>query len=131
MPFLKRKESPDEKMEKYSDLPLNYYADQVPDINPQLRRLDLQWLGESALENLTLISSALLLGTAVGFLFKRKVAIASYLALGFVLQQTVLGGRISRFRRSIREQRKDIELERRALKAQRGDYGKLEVIAFK
>lgn len=129
MAFLKRKENPAEKMEKYSDRPLNFDTDQVPDINPQIRRLDLQWLGETALENITIISAAVLLGGALGFLLKRKVAIASCLAAGAVLQQVVLG-RGSRLQR-LDEQRKDTELERYALKAQRGDYGKLEVIPFK
>lgn len=130
MAFLTRKERSAEKMEKYSDRPLNFDADQVPDINPQVRRLDVEWLGETALENITIISSVLLLGGALGFLVKRKLVVASCLAAGFVLQQVVLGGSSPRLRR-LDQQRRDTELERYALKAQRGDYGKLEVIPFR
>jgi hypothetical protein len=118
------------KAKTYDDRSLNYYSDQLPDINPQLRHLDLERVIDTARDNLTVISAAVLLGGAVGSLVKRKFAVASCLVLGFVLQQTLT--RRGMHKRELNgKDRNEIELERYALKAQRGDYGNLEVIAFK
>jgi hypothetical protein len=114
----------------YGDLPLNYYSDQLPDINPQLRHLNLARVIDTARDNLGVISAAVLIGGAVGSLLKRKFAFASCLVLGFALQQTM--SRRGAHRRELAgKDRNEIDLERYALKAQRGDYGNLEVIAFK
>jgi hypothetical protein len=120
------------KRQEVSDEPLNY-SDRVRNINPQLRQLDLQWLLETAKENIGVISSALLLGGAVGFLFKRRYIIASNLVLASILQQVVLKQlRIGKQKRiNGKTPKEEIELERFALKAERGDYGKIDFIAFK
>lgn len=121
-----------EEMDEFSDRSLNYYSDQVPDIKPQLRQLNLEWGLQTALEKIGL-PSAMLLGGACGFLFRRKFTLASFFVAGFVLQQALVNRRrqFSRLRRPVARETNDIELERYALKAQLGDYGKLEVIPFK
>lgn len=55
----------------------------------------------------------------------------SFFAVGFVLQQALAKRRpaTAELRRKVGRGRN--EIERHALKAQRGDYGKLEVIPFK
>jgi hypothetical protein len=114
----------------YDERPLNYYSDQLPDINPQLRRLNLERVIDTTRDNLTVLSAAVLLGGAVASLVKRKFAVASCLVLGFALQQTLT--RHGAQKRELKgKDRNEIELERYALKLQRGDYGNLDVIAFK
>lgn len=110
-------------VEEFSDRSLNYYSDQMPDIKPRLRRLNWKW----GLQKVP--SSALLLGGAVGLLLRRRYAGASLLLGGFLLRQVLNGTAVARPAREAG--RDEIELERYALKAQRGDFGKLEVIAFK
>lgn len=119
-------------VDDFKDRPLNLYSDQDPDIDPQLRKLDVELLIETARENFGAITSAVLVGGALGFLLKRKFAFASNLMLAFLLQQALLKQGIGRtLSKKGGRSRKDIELERYALKLQRGDYGKMEVIPFK
>jgi hypothetical protein len=115
----------------YSDEPLNY-KDRVKNINPQLRRLDLQWLFEAVRENGNLLSSALLVGGAAALIYRRRYIFGGNLALAFLIQQVVLwqrrkGNEANRGKTP----KDDIEIERFALKAERGDYGKIDFIAFK
>lgn len=120
------------KLKEMADRPLNHDKDQVSNIDPQLRRLDLKLARRSAAEFLSDPPAALLLGSAVGLLLNRKFALASLCAAGFVLRQaanrrTHPSGRQPQGKR----EREEIEFERRVLKAQRGDYGRLEMIPFK
>ena len=122
-------------VEALGDRALNYYPDQLPDIKPRLRKLNLQrGLGTAGEMARTSASAALLGGAAVALLRGRFVA-ASFFAAGLFLQQA-LSKRIKRgamlnVRGRRGTEREDLEIERYALKAQRGDYGKLEVIPFK
>ena len=115
-----------------ADRALNYYPDQVRDIAPQLRKLNLQWGLQKVLDELSV--PAALVGGGLAFLLRRRFATAaSFCLAGYLLQQArvkrVALVATSRHRRE--RGRNEIELERYALKAQRGDYGKLEVIPFK
>jgi len=114
-----------------NDQPLNT-SHQASDIKQQLRRVNLESGLERAPEMAGVALSALLLGAAGGFLLKGKLLKASLCVAGFLYQQglkeEIPASPLSRL--GMRE-RKDIELERYALKAQRGDYGKLEVIPFR
>ncbi|GFO53378.1 hypothetical protein GMSM_03850 [Geomonas sp. Red276] len=115
------------------DRPLNLIQDQIPDIKPQLRHIDLQWVKETAVDNANLLSSAILAGTAVGLLLKRKVPAASFFVAGLVLQQILVRRKpeLARMIKERKRKREDLKMERYAMKAQRGDYGKLEVIPFR
>lgn len=121
-----------DNLARLADLPLNFRQDQRANLNPQLRQLNLKLGLQSALKMLLDPPAALLLVGAAGLLYKRRYGFASLLLGGLVLQQTR-----SRFaaqadvQESEARKRREIEFERRALKAQRGDYGQLEVIAFR
>ncbi|QWV93133.1 hypothetical protein KP004_18505 [Geomonas oryzisoli] len=117
-----------DNLARLADLPLNFREDQRGNLDPQVRELNLKLGLQSALELLRDPKAALLMGGALALLYKRKYALASLLVGGMVLQRALSHageeGEAARKRR-------ETEFERRALKAQRGDYGKLEVIAFK
>lgn len=117
--------------QEYSDEPLNY-KDRVRNINPQLRRLDLQWLFEAVRENANLLSSAVLVGGAATMIFRRRYILGGNLALAFLIQQVVLWQRRKgKYGSHGKTPKDDIEIERFALKAERGDFGKIDFIAFK
>lgn len=128
-------ESPktDEKIEQLSDRPLNLRDDQVPDLRPQIRQLDWEWVVDTVQDNAAAIAATVLVGGALGLLMRRKVALATCFAAGVVLQQVLIRRRPELFRlgNARNRDRNEIELERYAMKAQLGDYGKLEVIPFK
>ena len=122
-------------VEGLGDRALNYYPDQLPDIKPQLRKLNVLWGLGTAREMVSTPASAALLGGAAVALLRRRFVAASFFAAGLFLQQA-LSKRATRGtlhngtgQRDI--EREDLEIERYALKVRRGDYGKLEVIAFK
>jgi len=107
-----------------TDTPLNFYDDQLPGIGSKLRRLNLRWGGRQILMR---VPTAALLGALLRNLLRRKFLFASFCAAGLLLQRTLL-------RKVDKGERGDsgrVDLERYALKAQRGDYGKLQVIPFK
>lgn len=121
-----------EKLTEWTERPLNFREDQRENLDPQLRRLSVR-LGAHALLDFALNPPAyLLLAGAVGLLAKRRFALASLLAGGFVLQQALSRVGATDAREELDEKkRREIAFERRAMKAQRGDYGRLDVIAFK
>lgn len=113
-----------------SDNPLNYIHDQKRNLNPELRRLNRRLALQNALAFASDPSATLLLGGALGALFTRRYALASLLVTGLALQQAV--AKRSDPKKRLKEKRAlELELERYAVKAQLGDYGKLAVIAFK
>lgn len=112
------------------DSSLNYAPDLKPNIDSRLRQLDMELFLAAAREKLPAISSGLLVAGALGFLFKRRFTVASNFVLAFLLQQALMKQRQGTSAPNGRS-KEDIELERYALKAERGDYGKLDVIAFK
>lgn len=120
------------KLSRNSDEPLNYAADRQSNLTPQLRQLNLKLGLETALEVVSDPPATLLLGGAVAMLLKRRFALASLCAAGFLLRQTMAKRPPApKWRLFTPGERKEIEFERSVLKAQRGDYGNLEVIAFK
>jgi hypothetical protein len=120
-------------LEEFDDKALNYYPDQVPDIKPQLRQLNLQLASGAALKLLVPPSASMLLGGAAVSILKRRFFMASCFAAGLLLKLALTDRqtRASSSRARSKREREDKEIERYALKAQRGDFGKLEVIAFK
>ena len=122
-------------VEALGDRALNYYPDQLPDIRPQLRRLNVMWVGGTARDLVTTPTSAALLGGAALSLLRGRFMAASLFAAGLFMQQALRkrikrGGKYN-MRGPKSAEREDLEIERYALKVQRGDYGKLEVIPFK
>ncbi|ACH40861.1 hypothetical protein Gbem_3869 [Citrifermentans bemidjiense Bem] len=120
------------RLSRNSDEPLNYAVDQQSNLTPQLRRMNLKLGLETALGVVSDPPATLLLGGAVALLLKRRFALASLCAAGFLLRQTITKRpTVPRWRLLTARERREIEFERSVLKAQRGDYGNLEVIAFK
>ncbi|BCG49011.1 hypothetical protein GEOBRER4_n3907 [Citrifermentans bremense] len=120
------------ELSRNSDHPLNYAVDQRSSLNPQLRQLNLKLGLETALEVVYDPPATLLLGGTVALLLKRRFALASLCAAGFLLRHTMAKRpQAPKWRLLKDRERKEIEFERSVLKAQRGDYGNLEVIAFK
>lgn len=117
------------------DRALNHNRDQIPDIEPQLRRLNMVWVRGTARDLVTTPTSAALLGGAALSLLRGRFMAASLFAAALLVQQAVTKqikrGTINNTRGPKDTEREDLEIERYALKVQRGDYGKLEVIAFK
>ncbi|GFO66996.1 hypothetical protein GMLC_05750 [Geomonas limicola] len=107
-----------------TDAPLNFYDDQLPDIGSKLRRLNLRW---GVRQVLMRVPTAALVGALLRYLLRRKFLLASCCAVGLVLQRTLL----RKAHKGNHDDRDRVDVERYAYKAQRGDYGKLEVIPFK
>lgn len=121
-----------ENVREWGDRPLNFREDQKKNLDPQLRRLNVKLGGRALLDFALSPPPYLLLAGALGLLVRRRFALASLLAGGFVLQQALsrVGGSDAQEEQEQRSQR-ELAFERRAMKAQRGDYGRLDVIAFK
>jgi hypothetical protein len=103
-----------------SDQPLNP-RDYATNLNRELRRLKL--------ERIYLFTPILLLGTGLGLLMMRKYKLGALAVMGFLAQETFIGNRAARKLPSREPQ--DIQLGRYAVKAERGDFGKLSVIPFR
>lgn len=105
------------------DSPLNLAVDQAKTIKRRLRQLKMQEAGKLAV----ISSPLLLLGAGVGLMIKRRFLLGSMAVAGFFVEKALAGRRFLDQRREL----EDLRLERRALKAERGDLGKLEVIPFR
>ena len=126
--FRDRSQKRDVTIEADSDRSLNYYSDQLPDIQKNLRQLNLAW----GFERARLPLSVIFISGALGFLLKRRYAAASFFALGLLIQQILKKQPLSSQQRKLGVgERNELELERYAMKAQRGDFGKIEVIPFR
>ncbi|SNB47175.1 hypothetical protein [Geobacter sp. DSM 9736] len=115
------------------DRPLNYYPDQAVDIDQELRQVNRESVLERALEMITAPSSVLLLSAGIGLVLRRRIGLGSVLLAGFLLRNALVTKNPPRslLRRLGMREKDELDVERYALKAQRGDYGKLEVIPFR
>lgn len=114
------------------DHPLNYRYDQESNLTPRLRRLNMELGVQRALDMVSDPSAVLLLAATLGALSKRKYLLASFFAAACALKRSgATRPEAPGSRSRTLSKRKELEFERLAAKAQRGDYGKLEVIAFK
>ena len=102
-----------------------YYAAKPGEIDGRLRELDREWDMERLLE--TNASSLALLGIILGAGVNRKFFLMPALVMGFLLMHALQGWcpPVPLFRRLGVRTQSEIELERHALKALRGDYGPL------
>lgn len=105
-----------------SDSSINHDADQVPNVNRQLRKLWFEQAAGMARGSLPYV----LLGAGLGLVAKRRYNMGAVVLAGFALQKV-----LAVWRPRPHKRKEDIELERYALRLERGDYGKFEVIPFK
>lgn len=111
-----------EAIAEQTDRPLNFEQEQKQNINRQLRTLYLK----DDLGRLRAFSSMMVLGAGLGLMMVRKYSWGIAALTGFLLLEAWEGSR--------QEDPADEatpELARRAAQAERGDFGKLEVIPFK
>ncbi|WP_243371178.1 hypothetical protein [Geotalea sp. SG265] len=108
-------------VEPDSDKPLNLKQDKLPNIRKELRFLNRERGMDLAMTSAGLV----LLGSGIGLVFAHRYKLASLVGAAFLLQQLL------EYRQVREEDANELELERRALKLERGDFGKLEVIPFR
>ncbi len=113
------------RIEQQMEQRLCYFAAHPDEIDRRLRELDAEWDIERVLE--TNASSLALLGLTLGATVNRKFFLMPALVMGFLLQHALQGWcpPVPLFRRLGIRTQSEIELERHALKALRGDYGPL------
>lgn len=99
-----------------------YYAQNPQKIDERLRELDEEWDMERALE--TNAASLALFGTVMGVAASRKFLLLPAVVTGFLLQHALQGWcpPVPLFRRMGVRTQAEIEAERYALKALRGDF---------
>lgn len=106
------------------DRPLNYYSDQVSNIRGQLRGLKIN-------KGVNTTVPFVLLTGAVAMMLRRRYLFGALCVGGFLLNAYRVGKKLPELEaKSVRDPF-DTDVERYALKAERGDYGHLEVIPFK
>lgn len=113
------------RIEKEMEQRLWYYLDHPDEIARRLRELDEEWDMERTLE--TNASSIALIGLGLGAAVSRRFYLLPALVMGFLLQHALQGWcpPVPLFRRLRVRTQSEIELERYALKALRGDFGLL------
>ena len=110
------------RIEKEMEQRLWYYLDHPEEIAGRLKELDHEWDMERTLEtNATTIS---LIGLGLGATFSRRFYLLPAMVMGFLLQHALQGWcpPVPLFRRLRIRTQSEIELERYALKALRGDF---------
>jgi hypothetical protein len=114
-----------ERIEREMERRLWYYLDHLEEIEARLRELDEEWDIERTLE--TNASSLTLVGVGLGITFSKKWFFMPAAVMGFLLQHALMGWcpPVPLFRRLGVRTQTEIELERYALKALRGDFGDL------
>ena len=113
------------RIEQQMERRLWYFHAHPELIDRRLRELDAEWDMERTLE--TNASSLALLGICLGATVSRKFFLMPALVMGFLLQHALQGWcpPVPLFRRLGVRTQSEIELERYALKALRGDFGEL------
>lgn len=108
------------RREETSDQPLNT-RDYARNLNRQLRNLNM--------EQVFAITPLILLGAGFGLILMRRYKLASIALAGFLAEETLIGNRAAKPVHP--PQPEDMDLERYAVRAERGDFGKLNVIPFR
>lgn len=103
-----------------------YAARRLPEITERIAELDREWDVERVLE--TNASALALAGLTLGVIRDRRWLIVPGIVLPFLLQHAIQGWcpPIEVIRRLRFRTRKEIDLERLALKAVRGDFGLIQ-----
>jgi hypothetical protein len=113
------------RIEREMEQRLWYYLEHPGEIGKRLHELDEEWDMERLLEtNATTIA---LIGLGLGATINRKFYLLPTLVMGFLLQHALQGWcpPVPLFRRLRVRTQSEIELERYALKALRGDFAAL------
>ncbi|HEX9023820.1 MAG TPA: hypothetical protein VF799_08285 [Geobacteraceae bacterium] len=113
------------RIEREMERRLWYYRDHPQEIAGRLRELDREWDMERVLE--TNAPSLALIGFVLGAAVSRKFYAIPVLVTGFLLQHALQGWcpPVPLFRRIGVRTQSEIEEERYALKALRGDFGEI------
>ncbi|OGU17773.1 MAG: hypothetical protein A2076_10715 [Geobacteraceae bacterium GWC2_53_11] len=113
------------RIEREMEQRLWYYLDHPDEIDRRLKELDEEWDMERTLE--TNASSIALIGLGLGATVSRRFYLLPALVMGFFLQHALQGWcpPVPLFRRLRVRTQSEIEQERYALKALRGDFGAL------
>lgn len=111
-----------ERIERMTLWNLEYYAGHPEQIEDRLRELDQEWDIERTLE--ANAASVTLIGVVFGTLFSRKWFLLPAMVGGFLLQHALQGWcpPMGIFRRLGVRTQAEIDMERYALKALRGDF---------
>lgn len=114
------------RIEEETHYRLSYYAHHPEQIDGRLRELDQEWDIERALE--ANASALALTGLCMGTTFAKRWYLLSAGVMGFLLQHAVQGWcpPVGLFRRLGFRTPSEIEQERSALKALRGDFADVE-----
>lgn len=112
-----------ERIQRDMHYRLSYYAHHSGEIDKRLRQLDHEWDIERAL--MANASGLALCGLCMGTTLKKRYYLLSAAVLGFLFQHALEGWcpPVGLFRRLGFRTAKEIEQERSALKALRGDFG--------
>lgn len=111
-----------QRIEQQTNQNILYYADHPDEISARLEELDREWDIERALQaNAATLS---LIGIGLGATVDRRLLILPAVVAGFLLQHAVQGWcpPVGMFRRRGIRTRDEINQERYALKALRGDF---------
>lgn len=113
------------RLEKEMEERLWYYRDHPQEIAGRLLELDREWDMERVLE--TNAPAVALVGFGLGVAVNRKFFVVPALVMGFLLQHALQGWcpPVPLFRRLRVRTQSEIERERYALKALRGDFTEL------
>ncbi len=111
-----------QKIEQEMEQRLQYYIGHPEKIECRIKELDEEWDMERTLE--TNASALALTGLGLGVTLNRKWFLVSALVMGFLLQHALQGWcpPVPLFRRLGIRTQSEIEMERYALKALRGDF---------
>jgi hypothetical protein len=119
-------EAVNRRIQREIEASVRYFAQNRAEIPKRLRELDEEWDIERAIE--ANAGAAGFAGLALAFLSDRRWLVVPTLVTGFLLQHAVEGWcpPVPVFRRLGFRTSHEIEQERQALKALRGDYGKVD-----
>ena len=112
----------DRRIQKEMEMRVWYYAHNPDKIEERLKELDAEWDMERTLESNA--ATLALSGTLLGMLISRKYLLLPMVVTGFLLQHALQGWcpPVPLFRRMGVRTQGEIEAERYALKALRGDF---------
>ncbi|MBE0597589.1 MAG: hypothetical protein IH614_09990 [Desulfuromonadales bacterium] len=115
-------EATDRRIQKEMEMRLWYFAHNPEKIEERLHELDREWDMERTLESNA--ATLALSGTLLGMMFSRKYLLLPAVVTGFLLQHALQGWcpPVPLFRRMGVRTQGEIEAERYALRALRGDF---------
>lgn len=119
-------EATDRRIRKEMEMRIWFFAHNPEKVEERLQELDQEWDMERTLESNA--ATLALSGTLLGMMFSRKYLLLPAVVTGFLLQHALQGWcpPVPLFRRMGVRTQGEIEAERYALKALRGDFQTME-----